>query len=45
MIGLKRNIVPKAGRFRKKILKKIKNLLWQNRESKWNTDNAIWNED
>jgi hypothetical protein len=45
MIGLKRNIVPKAGRFRKFILKKIKDSLWQNKNDKWDTANDLWNDE
>lgn len=45
MLSLKRTIQPRAGRFRKLILKKIKNLLWQNRNKNWNADNNQWNDE
>jgi hypothetical protein len=44
MLSLKRTIQPRAGRFRKKILKKFKNLIWQNRNEKWQNENALWND-
>jgi len=42
MLSLKRTIQPRAGRLRKLILKKIKNLLWQNRNKNWDADNDQW---
>jgi len=42
MLSLKRTIQPSAGRLRKLILKKIKNLLWQNRNKNWDADNDQW---
>jgi len=42
MIGVSRTVKQKAGRFRKIILKKIKNLIWQNNNKNWSSDNETW---
>jgi len=42
MIGVSRTVKQKAGRFRKIILKKIKNLIWQNNNKNCSSDNETW---
>lgn len=42
MIGITRHITQQVGRFRKKTLKKIKNLLWQNKNNDWEDLNQNW---
>lgn len=42
MIGVTRNIKQKAGRFRKNVLKKIKDLIWKNKDQDWNNLNDNW---
>ena len=42
MIGAVRTIKQSAGRFRKKILKKIKNLIWQNKNKKFEDLDENW---
>ena len=44
MIGVTRSIKQSAGQFRKKILKKIKSLIWQNRDKNWNSGNDNWDD-
>lgn len=42
MIGATRNIKQKAGRFRKLILKKIKEFIWQNKNDKFEDSTETW---
>jgi hypothetical protein len=42
MIGAVRTVRQKAGRFRKIILKKIKNLIWQNKNKKFEDLDETW---
>lgn len=42
MIGAIRTIKQQAGRFRKKVLKKLKNSIWQNKNKNWNTLEENW---
>lgn len=42
MIGVARTVKQKAGRFRKIILKKIKNLIWQNKNKKFEDLDENW---
>jgi len=42
MIGAIRTIKQQAGRFRKKVLKKLKNLIWQNKNKNWNSLEENW---
>lgn len=42
MIGVSRTVKQKAGRFRKIILKKIKDLIWQNKNKKFEDSDENW---
>ena len=42
MIGAVRTIKQKAGRFRKIVLKKIKDLIWQNKNKKFEDLDENW---
>jgi len=42
MISVGRSMKPKAGRFRKYLLKKIKNMIWQNKNKKWGELDENW---
>ena len=42
MLGAVRTVRQKAGRFRKKVLKKIKNLIWQNKNKKFEDLDETW---
>jgi|11_taG_2_1085331.scaffolds.fasta_scaffold34008_2 hypothetical protein len=44
MIGVQRTLKQKAGRFRKKIAEKLKNLLWHRKEKKFSNDNDNWDD-
>ena len=44
MIGAVRNIKQKAGRFRKIALKKLKDLIWHNKDKNWNAENDKWDD-
>jgi hypothetical protein len=42
MLGAVRTVRQKAGRFRKLILKKIKDLIWQNKNKKFEDSTETW---
>lgn len=42
MIGVNRTLKQKVGRFRKIILKKIKELIWQNKNNKFEDLDETW---
>jgi hypothetical protein len=42
MIGITRNIKQKVGRYRKNVLKKIKNLIWQNKNFNFDELDENW---
>lgn len=42
MIGVTRTIKQQAGRFRKKVLKKIKELIWQNKNKRFDELDDNW---
>jgi hypothetical protein len=44
MIGVSRTVKQKAGRFRKNILKKIKNLIWQNKNKNFEDLDENWDD-
>ena len=44
MIGVVRSLKQKAGRFRKIALKKLRNLIWHNKDKNWNSLNDKWDE-
>ena len=44
MITIGRSLKPTVGRFRKKILKAIRESFWQSIDKNWNAFNKNWNE-
>lgn len=44
MIGVSRTVKQKAGRFRKIVLKKIKDLIWQNKNKKFEDLDENWDD-
>jgi hypothetical protein len=44
MIGVQRTLKQKAGRFRKKIVEKLKDLFWHRKEKKFNNENDNWDD-